>query len=132
MLLSERKMARMKYVQRRANRFEFRFQLPDDIAGQPFPTPWPEAIEWCVNRKSGRFKNELVRSLQTNDQRTAERAALPLIEEAHHLVDLARKSLAEGPPSEISPSMVDALASAHTARLMGTMKPAAEGPRLRA
>jgi hypothetical protein len=56
MLLSERKMARMKYVQRRANRFEFRFQLPDDIAGQPFPTPWPEAIEWCVNRKSGRFK----------------------------------------------------------------------------
>ena len=111
-------MTRMKYVQRRANRFEFRFALPDDIAGQPFPAPWPEAVEWCVNRKSGRFKSELVRSLRTNDLRTAERSALPLIEEAHHLVDLARKSLAEGPPSEISSGMIDALASAHTIRLM--------------
>lgn len=95
MLLTVRKMARMKYVQRRAIAFES-VQLPKDIAGQPFPMPWPEAVEWCVNRKSGRFKNELVRSLQTNDQRTAERAALPLIEEAHRLVDLARKSLTEG------------------------------------
>jgi hypothetical protein len=71
-----------------------------------------------VNRRSGRFKNELVRSLQTNDQRTAERAALPLIEEAHRLVDLARKSLTGGPPTEITPARIEALASAHTARLM--------------
>ena len=111
-------MTRMKYVQRRANRFEFRFQLPEDIAGKPFPTPWPEALEWCVNRKSGRFKNELVRSLQTNDQRTAERTALPLIEEAHRLVDLARKSLTDGPLTDIAPSTIDTLAASHTARLM--------------
>jgi len=71
-----------------------------------------------VNRKSGRFKNELVRSLQTNDRRTAERAALPLIEEAHRLVDLARKSLTDGPPTEIAPVTIEALAAAHTARLM--------------
>ena len=108
----------MKYVQRRANRFEFRFQLPEDIAGRAFPSPWPETIEWCVNRKSGRFKNELVRSLQTNDQRTAERAALPLIEEAHRLVDLARKSLTDGPPTEIAPPTIETLAAAHTARLL--------------
>ncbi|MER8912927.1 site-specific integrase [Mesorhizobium sp. M0761] len=111
-------MARMKYIQRRANRFEFRFALPDDIAGRPFPMPWPEAVEWCVNRRSGRFKNELVKSLRTNDQRTAERAALPLIEEAHRLVDLARKSITDGPPAEIAPATIDALAAAHTARLM--------------
>ncbi|MDQ2635098.1 MAG: site-specific integrase [Pseudomonadota bacterium] len=111
-------MTRMKYVQRRANRFEFRYQLPADIAGQPFPTPWPEAVEWCVNRKSGRFKSELVRSLQTNDLRAAERAALPLIEDAHRLVDLARKSLTDGPPTEIALSTIDALAAAHTVRLM--------------
>ena len=30
-------MGRMKYVQRRANRYEFRFPLPDDLAGQPVP-----------------------------------------------------------------------------------------------
>ena len=37
-------MGRMKYVQRRANRFEFRFPLPDDLAGKPVPAPWPEAL----------------------------------------------------------------------------------------
>ncbi|WP_155256452.1 hypothetical protein [Mesorhizobium loti] len=71
-----------------------------------------------MNRRSGRFKNELVKSLRTNDQRTAERAALPLIEEAHRLVDLARKSITDGPPAEIAPATIDALADAHTARLM--------------
>jgi hypothetical protein len=30
-------MGRMKYLQRRANRFEFRFPLPEDLAGNPIP-----------------------------------------------------------------------------------------------
>ncbi len=84
-------MTRMKYVQRRANRFEFRYQLPDDLAGHLYPTPWPDSLKWCINPRTGRFKTELVRSLKSNDGRTAERAALPLIEQAHRLVDLARR-----------------------------------------
>ncbi len=66
-------MGRMKYLQRRANRFEFRFPLPDDLAGQPVPSPWPETLGPFVNARTSRFKTELIRSLQTTDARTAER-----------------------------------------------------------
>ena len=69
-------MGRMKYVQRRANRFEFRFPLPDDLAGKPVPAPWPEALVPLVNTRTGRLKTELIRSLQTTDSRAAERKAL--------------------------------------------------------
>lgn len=60
-------MARMKYLQRRANRFEFRFPLPDDLAGKSVPAPWPKMLALLVNRRTGRFKTELIRSLHTND-----------------------------------------------------------------
>lgn len=102
-------MGLMKYVQRRANRLEFRFPLPDDIAGRPYPAPWPEAAAWVVNPKTGRFKTELIKSLSTNDRRAAERAALPLIEHAHRMVDLARKALVDGPPSELTSQLIDEL-----------------------
>jgi len=65
-------MGRMKYVQRRANRVEFRFPLPDDLAGQPIPVPWPETLAPLVNPRTGGFKTELIRSLQTTDSRAAE------------------------------------------------------------
>ena len=111
-------MARMKYVQRRANRFEFRFPLPDDVAGQVYPAPWPETLGWCVNERTGRFKTELIRSLKTNDAKAAERAALPLIAEAHRLVDHARQALRSGPPTEIAPGLIAELAKEHEIRLL--------------
>src|SRR5689334_22808264 len=69
-------MGRMKYVQRRANRYEFRFPLPDDLAGKPVPEPCPETLAPFVNARTGRFKTELIRSLQTTDGRAADRKAL--------------------------------------------------------
>ncbi len=111
-------MARMKYLQRRANRFEFRFALPDDIAGKAAPVPWPETLSWCINGRTGRFKQELVRSLRSSDARTAERAALPLIEEAHRLVDICRKALQEGPPTALAPGVIDRLARKREAELL--------------
>ncbi|HEV7255414.1 MAG TPA: site-specific integrase [Mesorhizobium sp.] len=108
----------MKYVQRRANRFEFRFLLPDDVAGQPYPLPWPESLVWCVNERTGRFKTELIRSLKTSDAKAAERAALPLIAEAHRLVDHARQALRSGPPTEIAPNLIAELAKEHEIRLL--------------
>jgi integrase len=111
-------MARMKYVQRRSNRFEFRYPLPDDLAGKPFPTPWPEQSKWIVNERTGRFKTELIKALGTNEARIAERAALPLIAEAHGLVDLARKALIEGPPSSIAPAEIQQLAAQHEVKLL--------------
>ncbi|QPC94725.1 hypothetical protein [Mesorhizobium sp. INR15] len=68
-----------------------------------------------MNRNSGRFKNE-GSILQAADQRTAERAALPLIE-AHRLVDLARKSLVEG-RRVIAPAMIEVMAATHTSLFM--------------
>ena len=83
-------MGRMKYVQRRANRFEFRVSLPDDLAGQPVPAPWPETFAPFINAHTGRFKTELIRSLWMADARAADRKALAHIAEAHALVDQAR------------------------------------------
>ena len=89
-------MGRMKYVQRRANRYEFRFPLPDDLAGKPLPEPWPETLAPFVNARTGRFKTELIRSLQTTDGRAADRRALTHIAEAQALVDHARRVLRDG------------------------------------
>ncbi|WP_407519515.1 DUF6538 domain-containing protein [Methylobacterium oryzisoli] len=108
----------MKYVQRRANRFEFRFPLPDDLTGKPVPAPWPEALSPLVNAQAGRFKTELIRSLQTNDGRTAERRALAHIAEAHALVDRARAFLRDGPPASISPDQIAALVREHEIELL--------------
>src|SRR5919107_4245922 len=102
-------MGRMKYVQRRANRFEFRFPLPDDLAGKPVPVPWSEGLAPVVNARTGRFKTELIRSLQTSDGRAAERKALVHIAEAHALVDRARRALRDGPPASISPDQIAAI-----------------------
>ncbi len=102
-------MGRMKYVQRRANRFEFRFPLPDDLAGQPVPDPCPEPLAPFVNSRTGRLKTELIRSLQTNDAKAAERQALVHIAEAHALVDLARRVLRDGPPTALPPEQIAAL-----------------------
>ncbi|WP_407522688.1 site-specific integrase [Methylobacterium oryzisoli] len=108
----------MKYVQRRANRFEFRFPLPDDLTGKPVPAPWPEALSPLVNAQTGRFKTELIRSLQTNDGRTAERKALVHIAEAHALVDHARRFLRDGPPAGISPDQIAALVREHEIEIL--------------
>ncbi|WP_336488035.1 site-specific integrase [Methylobacterium nigriterrae] len=109
----------MKYVQRRANRFEFRFPLPDDLTGKPVPALWPEVLAPLVNARTGRFKTELIRSLQTNDGRTAERRALAHIAEAHALVDRSRVFLRDGPSASISLDQVAALAREHEIELLG-------------
>lgn len=111
-------MGRMKYVQRRANRFEFRFPLPDDLAGQPVPEPRPETLAPFVNPRTGRFKTELIRSLQTTDSKAAERKALVHIAEAHALVDQARQFLRDGPPAAIAADQIAALVRDHEIDLL--------------
>ncbi|WHQ68780.1 DUF6538 domain-containing protein [Methylorubrum extorquens] len=92
----------MKFLQRRAGRYEFRFPFPDDLAGKPAPQPWPDALTALVNARTGRFKTELIRSLQTNDRPTAERKILIHIAEMHRLVDQARQLRYASPPSSTS------------------------------
>src|SRR4051812_13534238 len=111
-------MARMKYVQRRANRFEFRFPLPDDLAGKAAPVPWPESLVPLLNQKNGRLKTEIIRSLRTSDGKAAERRALPHIEESHRLVEQARRVLREGPPEGLSPEQITSLIREHEVELL--------------
>src|SRR5215207_2503200 len=111
-------MARMKYVQRRANRFEFRFPLPDDLAGQAAPQPWPDNLASLLNPKTGRLKTEIIRSLQTADAKAAERRALAHIGEAHRLVDQARRVMKDGPSEGISPEQIASLVREHDIELL--------------
>ena len=114
-------MARMKYVQRRANRFEFRFHL----AGKPIPPLWPEALAPFVNAHTGRFKIELIRSLQTADAKAAERKVLGHIAEAHALVDQARTFLRQGPAARITPNrLLPSSVSTRSRCCMGTKRSA--------
>lgn len=113
-------MGRMKFLQRRAGRYEFRFPFPDDLAGKPVPQPWPDALTALVNARTGRFKTELIRSLQTNDRPTAERKILIHIAEMHRLVDQARQLIRGGPRATISADQIAALARDHEIHLLGT------------
>ena len=109
----------MKFVQRRAGRYEFRFPLPDDLAGKPIPHFCPEALAALVNARAGLFKTELIRSLQTDDRLTAERRVLTHIAEAHGLVDQARRCLRDGPAADISSDQIVAMARDHEIHLLG-------------
>lgn len=111
-------MGRMKFVQRRAGRYEFRFPLPDDLAGKPVPHFCPEVLETLVNARTGRFKTELIRSLQTTDRLTAERNVLAHIAEAHGLVDHARRFLRDGPAASIGADQITAMARDHEIHLL--------------
>jgi integrase len=111
-------MARMKYVQRRANRFEFRFPLPDGLAGKPVPVPWPESLAPLLNQKNGRLKTEIIRSLRTAEARVAERRALAHIAEGHRLVEQARRVMEHGPPEGISPEQIANLVREHEVELL--------------
>lgn len=113
-------MGRMKFLQRRAGRYEFRFPFPDDLSGKPAPQPWPDALTALVNARTGRFKTEFIRSLQTNDRPTAERKILIHIAEMHRLVDQARQLIRGGPPATISADQIAALARDHEIHLLGT------------
>src|SRR5688572_894678 len=80
----------MTYVQRRANRYEFRFRIPDDLAGKNVPAGLPDALADLTNKSTGRLKREIVQSLRTNDFAVAKRKVLSHIAEAQALVDATR------------------------------------------
>ena len=75
-------MGRMTYVQRRANRYEFRYRLPDDLAGKTVPARLPSSFNSIVNASAGCFKREIIKSLGTNNLATANRKVLSHIAEA--------------------------------------------------
>ena len=77
--------------------YEFRRRLPADIAGQPAPEHLREAFPELVNRNTGCFKRELVRSLNTSDPKAAKRANFRQAHEVQGQLDAAVGALAKGP-----------------------------------
>lgn len=108
----------MKYVQRRAGRYEFRCTLPDDLAGQAVPFGAPTLLQPLINAATKRFKRELVRSLKTKEAAQAQRKALAEIATGHELVDAARDFLKNGPPASITPEQIEKLAAVHESGML--------------
>ena len=99
-------------VQRRANRYEFRYRLPDDLAGKAVPPLLPSSFDSIVNASAGRFKREIIKSLGTNDLATANRKVLSHIAEAQGLIDQVRRFIQVGPERSITSEQIDALVTA--------------------
>ena len=111
-------MRPMTYVQRRANRLEFRYRLPEDLAGKPIPAACPPSLAPLINTATRRFKRELIKSLQTADANIANRRALPSLAEAQALVIEARRFLSEGPRSGITQTQIDDMIAAREIALL--------------
>jgi len=94
-------MAALSYMQRRVSgTYEFRRRLPEVLAGKDVPAHMREAFGDLINIKTGCFKRELVRSLQTKDIKQAKRRDHQEALRATHLFEDAARELAgqSGPP----------------------------------
>ena len=65
-------MAALSYMQRRrSGTYEFRRRLPQALAGKPVPAHMRDAFSDLINAKTGCFKREFVKSLDTKEVRQA-------------------------------------------------------------
>jgi Domain of unknown function (DUF6538) len=84
-------------MQRRpSGRYEFRKRLPRELAGHPAPAHVKAAFPDLVNPKTGCFKGEIVRSLDTTDLREAKRRDLREAHKALAVFDAASRALKGG------------------------------------
>jgi hypothetical protein len=91
-------MAALSYMQRRVSgTYEFRKRLPERLAGREVPAHMREAFSDLINPKTGSFKRELVRSLQTKDLKQAKRRDHQEALRATQLFELAIRTLAGEP-----------------------------------
>jgi integrase len=87
-------MVALTYMQRRASgTYEFRRRLPEALAGNAVPEHMRDVFADLVNAKTGRFKREVVRSLDTKDFREAKRRDHNAALEATELFDRAVAAL---------------------------------------
>lgn len=93
-------MAALSYMQRRTSgTYEFRKRLPESLAGKPVPASMRERFRDLVNADTGRFKREVVCSLDTKDLREAKRRNHRKALCVTQLLDSAMSAISDGPPS---------------------------------
>lgn len=101
-------MAALSYMQRRASGiYEFRKRLPEALAGKSVPPHMRDAFGDLINTKTGHFKRELVRSLQTKDLKEAKRRDHQAALEASKLFDEAIGALSPHNASGDVPPVLD-------------------------
>lgn len=87
-------MAALSYMQRRVSgTYEFRKRLPERLAGREVPAHMRGGFQELINAKTGCFKRELVRSLQTKDLKQAKRRDHQEALRATHLFERAVTAL---------------------------------------
>src|SRR5262245_59668663 len=96
-------MSALTSMQRRkSGTYEFRKQLPDTLAVNPVPDQMRDAFGELVNPKTGTFKGELVRSLETKDPKEGKRRSHREALRMTQLLEAACNAIAGGPPPRLA------------------------------
>ena len=111
-------MGRMKYLQQRANRYEFRFPLPDDLAGKYPREPWPDQLRSLVNRRTGRLKIELGPLTRDKGSKSSRGEGSRQNLRDLHPSGRSPTGLRKGPPETITASEIAALSLEHKIGLL--------------
>src|SRR5262245_50593002 len=101
-------MAALSYMQRRVSgTYEFRKRLPEALAGKPVPAHMRDSFGDLINAKTGLFKRELVRSLETKDLREAKKRDHRAALKATELFDAAVEALTPPPSVAVQSGALD-------------------------
>jgi hypothetical protein len=111
---------RMTHLVWRKGWGQFRFKLPDDLAGNTVPAAWPDSLSDLVNQSRGTFKLEVWMSLRLTkkDEKRAKRVVAAKVVEFTGLVEETRYLLSRGPINALSDQEIAAIAArVHADRL---------------
>ncbi|MGY6251676.1 DUF6538 domain-containing protein [Bosea thiooxidans] len=101
----------MSHLIRRSGIYWFKADLPDDLAGKPFPDTLPEPLKPLQSpKRHGHFKTAVWKSLRTTEEREAKRKAGLEIALHEAMFDSAREFLSQRPDQEFSPEKAQAMA----------------------
>lgn len=104
-------MPRMSHLIRRNGTYWFKADLPDDLAGKPFPGTLPETLKPLESpKRAGHFKTAVWKSLRTTEEREAKRKAGLEIALHEAMFGSAREFLSQRPGQEFSLEKSQAMA----------------------
>jgi hypothetical protein len=116
---------RMTHLVWRNGWANFRYKLPDDLAGKPVPRAWPDELRELVNAQQGTFKREVWKSLRLSkkDEQRAKRIVGTKVAETVGLIEDARRLLERGPRSSLGANEIEGIAArVHADRLAADEK----------
>lgn len=114
-------MSALSYMQRRASgTYEFRKRLPESLAGEQVPPAMRKPFSELINTTTGRFKRELVRSLDTKDVKEAKRRNHREALRVTQLCDAASRMVSGGLPQGFTDAQLREIESEVVAEQLAT------------